>query len=360
MEAKIITLKSEDDPYLKNLINRLSTVSNGFFNPITIFKGTDGRGGGKRIRTDMTGPGYSISSSSHFAIADSHMRAWDESFANNYSSKSVAFFEDDFVIREEDEINFDLRLQGAISDASDVDILYLGCFSSILFSIPIALVGGMRPKWIKPKSEPGNFTSSPSVALGLHAYILTSSGAYKLLEILKGNIETYIDYEIQFLYAQSRINILAASPRLVFQTSTASKQDRDAVKRSLEKRGETASTSSSSTSSQSFPIILSEILDRINVDKYVSAKYLATVEAFSISNDLKVTPIMILLFVFGVFLAMELMKNKNKNKFLLEKVALVYIVLVSPDLKKGKYISIIFGAFLLLGPALVIEVSKNK
>jgi GR25 family glycosyltransferase involved in LPS biosynthesis len=146
----------------------------------------------------------------------SHIKCWKKHILINKNYTLI--LEDDFFIEDKSLLlNIKNIIKFYISQTpSDFDILYLGYiggkFINTCFDI---LYKSCTYKNIN------NYISKPSIALGLHSYILSTSGIIKLLNnIEKNKINFHLDYYIQSLYSKNLINCYITKPRIFYQTST--------------------------------------------------------------------------------------------------------------------------------------------
>ena len=207
-----------------------------------------------------TTPLYSIfGPKSAIGCSISHISVW-QSFLQTDKQYAI-IFEDDIIF---DTTNFKSKISFYLSNTpKNFDILYLGCFGSDpnypFFNQIMNLLNKSNEL-----SKVNKHINKPSVALGLHSYILSRSGAQKLVNLLHGKIYNHIDFCIQSLSKQKLISTFVTNPRLVYQTST--------------------DNTPSHNSSNSYPILFNNILSHFYVDKFVKSSYITTVSLFRLLN----------------------------------------------------------------------------
>lgn len=240
----------------QTLLNKLTTCN---LNPI-LFNGTNGKTLDYNTIKKYTTPLYSIfGPKSSIGCSISHISVWKTFLKSN--QQYAVIFEDDITFDSTDlksDISFYLS-----NTPTNFDILYLGCFGSdpnnTFFNTTMDLLN-VSCKF----SQINNYIIKPRVALALHAYILSRSGAQKLVNLLDGKIHNHIDLCIQTLAKQNLISTYVTNPRLIFQTST--------------------DTTPSLNSTNSYPILFNTILSQFYIDHCVKASYISTVSLFRIFN----------------------------------------------------------------------------
>jgi GR25 family glycosyltransferase involved in LPS biosynthesis len=208
----------------------------------------------------MLGPKSAI------GCAMSHIKVW----------KMIKASDDDYGIIMEDDViledNFVKKVNDALRNAPpNYDILYLGCFDSTFFTITMGLLGMLNKTKVINK-----FIKKPGVALGAHAYVVSRKGAKKLINNLDKRVYNHIDYCIQDLASQEKLNVYVATPRIAYQTSTDTCQ----------------STNVKST----HPSLVCKHLEDIYIDKGVRAGYIASLSVIRVGDaNLNIMSIMLLL-----------------------------------------------------------------
>ena len=199
-----------------------------------LFNAVDGNNMNVMDRLNYISPFYSpVATYCSMGCAMSHIKVWESFLQTNMDYAFI--MEDDVVF---DECNLEEYIADAIKQAEDFDILMLGYFKSIIFNVVFYPLFGKS-----------------NICLGTHAYILSRTGAEKLLKELKGNVWCPIDFSIQWLVSRGKIKRTLVENRIIFQTST------DELK--------------SSTNIQHIsPVFLYRFLGKFHVDKYLRLSYL--------------------------------------------------------------------------------------
>lgn len=205
---------------------------------------------------------------SSIGCALSHFKVWENFLKTD--SKYAIIFEDDIISDVED--GGDVILKDKIDfyinqTPADFDILFLGSFGTEsnfnFFTLMMYLLNNTQDNPVQ-NNYINKYIRNPSVILSTHAYVISRSGAEKLINNLKGNIHNHIDYCIQNLASKKLIKRYLATPRFIFQTSTDS--------------------TVSSNVSNSHPILFNKILENYYLDKHVKASYITTLSVFRLGN----------------------------------------------------------------------------
>jgi GR25 family glycosyltransferase involved in LPS biosynthesis len=264
-----------------------------------LFKGTNGKTLDYNTIKKYTTPIYSIfGPKSSIGCSISHISVWKTFLQSN--KQYAVIFEDDIIFESH---NLKSQISFYLSNTpTDFDILYLGCFGSDLnntfFNTTMNLLN-ISCKF----AQINDHITKPRVALALHAYIISRSGAQNLIKLLDRKIHNHIDFCIQNLDKQNLISRFVTNPRLVYQTST--------------------DTTPSQNSSNSYPILFNNILSQYYIDNYVKASYITTVSIFRIFNY-NITLSNILIFIICLYLYIS-----NESIYFI----LVFILIISlPDL----------------------------
>lgn len=286
------------------------------------------------------------------AIAESHMRAWKKFI--DAGGGYCAFFEEDAYICKETQPVFRERLVGALSEAhvDDVDILYLGCFSTAYFEFSFYMFGWMD---LNRRSTSSNmeYTMLPRVAAGLHAYVLSRAGAIKLYNYMTKNWwrNIYLDKHISTIsqrsFKQCKVRALSTSPKLMGQTST-----------------ETNSLKSSSASGfMQAPIFVTEVLSRgYYVDTCVSLNYtLKFCFCYLFGcKGLAITSVTVGTAIMGIVFAV-LLPTINTARIITTVVFAIYTPDILAALHSGSFaqmVHVVFHLILLLGPMFLSVLDK--
>lgn len=279
----------------RDLLHKLK--ENGL-DPI-LFKGANGKTLDHKTIKKYTTPFYSIfGPMSSIGCSISHMSVWKTFLQSN--KQYAVVFEDDIIFNS---INLKSDISFYLSNTpTNFDVLYLGCFGSdpnnTFFNTTMDLLN-ISSNF----SQINNYIIKPRVALALHAYVISRSGAEKLINLLYGKIYNHIDFCIQTLSKKNLINTYVTNPRLIYQTST--------------------DTTPSQNSSNSYPILFNNILAQYYIDKFVKASYITTVSLFRIFNyNITLSNILIFIICFYLYIS---------NESIL--FILVFIIIISlPDL----------------------------
>ena len=254
----------------------LNTLSKHSLNPI-LFNGINGKTCSQdTIKKHCTSLYAKFGPKSSIGCALSHLNVWKTFLSSD--KKYAIVFEDDIILDSlgQDTNNLLSTIKHYVSKIPDAfDILYLGCFGSE--DTPNFFTMSMKTLGLSSESKYINvFIKKPEVALATHAYVISKNGAEKLVKHIDGNIHNHIDYCIQTLYSRGILNNYVTIPRLIYQSST--------------------DTTVSNNSSNSYPILLNNILSNYYVDKHVKASYITTLSVFRL-GDFNITISNILIFI---------------------------------------------------------------
>lgn len=317
MDAYIISLTNP-----KLLIDQISEYD---LNPILI-KGVDGsKLDYDEIKENTTTICSAICPKSVIGIAMSHIKIW-ELFLRS-GKKNALVLEDDVVFTK----NFKKDLENCIENVpSDYDVLYLGCFGcSTNFNLYTFAAFNTNQLNLNAKKI-NKYINKPLYVGATHAYIITPSGAKKLLHHLKHKISTHLDIQINQLIRDNYINVFSLNKRIVYQTSTDS----------------TLSTNVASN----HPYIINSILSNYYVDTKVKLSYLSTVSFIRIGN-FNLTFFSVMFIILGIIL--------SASDVDIYKITYVYIFLSIPDIYiDHKNIVIIIHYFTLIIPYLLLKYSN--
>jgi len=276
----------------------LTQLSNYELNPILI-EGINGNKLDNNTIEKNTNDMYALfGPKSAIGCAMSHIKTWKE-FLKTDADYAI-IFEDDVVF----EKNFKNELKDIIKiSPKEYDILYLGCFGCNnqinIFTYVSSIVGLINLNNYKLNK----FINKPVVAYATHSYIVSRNGANKLLKYIEGNISNHIDFQINKLMINNKINVYALNKRIVYQTSTDETQ--------------------SSNNSNNHPIILHNILSDYYIDKKVKASYLSSLSILRI-NKINLTVVSIGFLLFGIlFSSMDID---------LSTITILYLLISIPDL----------------------------
>lgn len=261
-------------------------------------------------------------------ISVTHMKIWELAVEKNHPYTMI--FEDDIIMNKDfkqlvEKTNY-LKM---VPD--DVDILYLGAIGAYIPNSPhsylFSMLHGQLPK---KYIDINDSIKIPYNAVGLHAYIISLKGAKRLLNLMRGKLNTIIDIMINDLRYKQKINAYIVYPELIYQTSTNGK------------------TKSSNISSQ-FPIVLTKFSSKITIDRYVTLDYALNINFFKIGPFI-ISPSLIFFLLIGIIFA--------RNRIKLETLNLIFLIIAIPDfmftkISKQKFIQMILVYILVIGPTLI-------
>ena len=202
------------------------------------------------------------------AISLSHLHAW-KAFLESEDPFGI-MFEDDVVV----EPNFAKRLEMILESylPRDTEVLMLGNFFGDPFhQTPIVTFTAWVMRGMFNMNERhGPVNEHVWISkhfLSSHAYLLTRSGAQKLVELIsQQGIHSHLDVMMNRWTALGQLNSYVTVPRLAFQTSSA------------------GGGVSSTTSSRHHPYLFSKWARSVSVDEGVSLDFFWNVEAFQSGN----------------------------------------------------------------------------
>lgn len=267
---------------------------------------------------------------SAIGCALSHMDTW-KLFLETNDEYSI-IFEDDVVLED----NFVEKLEIALNEVPEnYDILYLGCTGcdneQKINIVKFTASFWIAPKTFNPHKQITDNIGIPSVAFSTHAYVVSRKGATKLLKYLDGKLYHHIDFCIQQLVLDNKIESYSTTPRIAYQTST--------------------DDTPSENVSSNFPLVATSILNKIYVDKMYRAQYLFSVSFLRIGN-ININAFTVLFFLFGLIC---MLKNID-----IRKITFVFLLLCSPDIilikNKTDFEVILFNYFVLILPILLKKI----
>lgn len=244
----------------------------------------------------------------------SHLFLWQR--IANGPDDYVFIFEDDVIFEGNFAEKWKLALQNV---PRDFDLLYFGGFGhgfdkeDKLTNI-YSLFGLQHESSMMINSLIGK----PKSIFATHAYVISKSGARKLVEELDGKIYTHIDFCLNNLYINDKIVAYCTVPRVCFQSST--------------------DNGKSENVSSAHPKVLNDILCKQYIDKHVTYSYVTTLSLFNIVG-FDVTLSSILMLVLGVLL----------RKYDAKMLTYIYILASSKDIIGGsdkKQIMFHYGLFI--------------
>jgi len=256
----------------------LETLSNHNLDPI-LFKGINGKNLDQDTINKHFNKFYSLfGPKSSIGCALSHFKVWKTFLKSD--SKYAIILEDDIVFNNTQFQENNIKLKNIIDfyikqTPNDFDILYLGSFGTEskinFFTLMMSILNNTSENKVVNK-----FIRKSSVILSAHSYILSRSGAEKLIHYLNGNIHNHIDYCIQTLSSKNLIQRYIITPRIIFQTST--------------------NNTSSTNVSNSHPILFNHILSKYYLDTNVKASYITTLSVFRLGKyNITISTILLIL-----------------------------------------------------------------
>jgi GR25 family glycosyltransferase involved in LPS biosynthesis len=231
-------------------------------------------------RTAATPFFAAVGTDAAIGIGMSHLKALQAVIDNR--DEHALIVEDDVVL----EPQFREQLIPVMAHVpADFDILYLGCFGCTSQRNIIQLTWSMLgfvPKELSYEHV-NQWIARPSAILGAHAYIVSRTGARKLLHLLTGTIHNHIDVCYQTLMAHGDITVYVSKPLLAVQTST-----------------NPGVSNTSKNVAGSHPILLQNAASHITVEKGYNLKY--TLGFVLIDRPLKITIMTMLFLLVGIAL----------------------------------------------------------
>lgn len=201
---------------------------------------------------------FNIAPPSTLGCAMSHLGVWKKFLMTK--EQHCLILEDDVIF--ENKFSKEKINQVISYTPKNFDLLYLGCFDSIIFKYAMTLLSNAGSF-----KKINKYINKPSVALATHAYIISRKGAKKLIKLLDHNINNHIDFCIQRLNKNKLLNVYSCNFKLIHQTSTDANY---------------SSPKRSSNVINKHPVLLQNILSKIYIDSHVTCDYLFTVSFMQI------------------------------------------------------------------------------
>lgn len=213
-----------------------------------LLKATTGRAPSSSVHRWL----HAIAPSTALAIGLSHLHVW-QTWVSTAEEEYALIFEDDVVL-EEGFLRSVNRLIHEGYVPNDTDVLFLGHF-----------FGEEKNSWLTtlfptyPSAGPVNeYVSIPSVTFATHAYLITRSGARRLIDwVQREGIFYHLDTMLQMNSDRSGLHVYVSRPRLAYQTSSCDQ-----------------STSTNASSSSPHPYLLHKWAETVHIDRGVSLKFL--------------------------------------------------------------------------------------
>ncbi len=251
----------------------------------------------------------------------SHMALWQLIVDNDMEDTFVA--EDDVVFVRD----FKRLLTKYWEEIPvDYDIIYVGC---LVGCDPDGLESRdmKMHKWDnhgKKGKRVSEHVFVPNLALGTHCYIISKTGAAKLLEFSNGKVDTHIDHQIQ-RYAES-LNIYGITPTLAFQEQ---------------------SQSSSTIARNGFPRFLMQPLDHVYVSEHATLAYRLSISPTTIAGQ-EVNSLIAFFLVIGIIAAYFNLE--------IAKITGIFSILLLPDLfLNGQILHTSIALIMLIAPSVCIN-----
>ena len=247
-----------------------------------IIKGINGKKNKKNNLENNNFSNINLLPKSTIGCALSHIKCWKKHIFKN--NNYTLILEDDFFIEDKSLI---LNLKNIIKffishTPKDFDILYLGYIGGNFINKCFDILNKS-----KNYNDINSYIAKPSIALGLHSYIISDSGVIKLLNNIKNNkINFHLDYYIQSLYSKNILNSYITKPRLFYQTSTYN-------------------NNSLNTTYYKCPFFTT-----CYIDKYVNLNYLFNVSLLQIFNY-NISIWIICIFLIFIFILNKIIKKNN-------------------------------------------------
>ena len=310
---------------LNNPTDLINTVSELGLNPILV----DGVNGKKlsseEINNNTTYACSLFCPKSVIGIAMSHIKVWNLFLESKKDSALV--LEDDAVFTK----NFIPEFENGIKNVpNDFDILYLGCFGCNT-NINVFTVLAAKQNIVNYNFKQINeYINKPLVSMATHGYVISRKGAKKLIKLIEHKINFHLDYIIQVLVHENKINIYSLNNRIIYQTST----------------DETTSTNSTGN----HPILINNLLFNYYIDKKVKANYLTTLSILRVGN-ININTISIIFFFLGIFL--------SSTDLRIEHIIVIYTLISIPDLYMDSSKEMIWVHFILFVFSFIIFKYNN-
>lgn len=191
---------------------------------------------------------------SAIGCAVSHYKLWEKLVNELQNENDMALiFEDDVIINQHFSKQLNKYLQNV---PKNFDLLYLGCFGCINNNEFINNQLSFSGMDIPDTHKINTFIKKPSVVLATHAYIITRKGARKMIQLLKQKINNHIDWCIQYLHSQNKIQVYAITKDHIVQTSPENVSE---------------------NSTNIHPFIVYKLFRNIDVEKHLPLSYVSTV-----------------------------------------------------------------------------------
>lgn len=265
---------------------------------------------------------------SAIGCALAHVKAWREFLMSG--EKYGIIFEDDIILED----SFVYGVYNALHHVpDDFDILYLGCFGCDAENVSsVYKMSGIFYGKNERKGRINDFISVPEYAYAAHAYVLSRKGAQKLIYMMEGKIDDHVDMMLHKLASTGQINTYVTTPRLAYQTSTDS--------------------TSSENAKSKYPLLLTDMLHKYEIDRMVRADYLSTTAIQQIGPYI-INGITIMFLLLGAIAAVF--------KIPISYLSVCYLLLSVPDLVQRNpenTNAIVVNYFLFILPSMLMRITQ--
>lgn len=265
---------------------------------------------------------------SAIGCALAHVKAWREFLMSG--EKYGIIFEDDIILED----SFVYGVYNALHHVpDDFDILYLGCFGCDAENVSsVYKMSGIFYGKNARKGRINDFISVPEYAYAAHAYVLSRKGAQKLIYMMEGKIDDHVDMMLHKLASTGQINTYVTTPRLAYQTSTDS--------------------TSSENAKSKYPLLLTDMLHKYEIDRMVRADYLSTTAIQQIGPYI-INGITIMFLLLGAIAAVF--------KIPISYLSICYVLLSLPDLVQRNPENtnvIVVNYFLFILPSMLMRITQ--
>jgi len=265
---------------------------------------------------------------SAIGCALAHVKAWREFLMSG--EKYGIIFEDDIILEE----SFVYGVYNALHHVpDDFDILYLGCFGCDAENVSsVYKMSGIFYGKNERKGRINDFISVPEYAYAAHAYVLSRKGVQKLIYMMEGKIDDHVDMMLHKLASTGQINTYVTTPRLAYQTSTDSTVSENAKSK--------------------YPLLLTDMLHKYEIDRMVRADYLSTTAIQQIGPYI-INGITIMFLLLGAIAAVF--------KIPISYLSVCYLLLSVPDLVQRNpenTNAIVVNHFLFILPSMLMRITQ--
>lgn len=240
--------------------------------------------------------------------AMSHIKLWNH-FYYNTDYNQILILEDDVFFKKANPLQF-LKENDHLTP-KEFDIFYLDCFfgynenPNILTNM-ISIMNGSG--FLNEKKYVNEFVSEPHYPLGAHAYILTRTGAKKLIDLIS-QIDSHIDAKIADNVNKNKLIAYRLKEPLVTQIGTIEDTD------NLE---------------YNFPLVINKLLDSIKFKNASTLGYIFNASNYIIPYlDIQVNLYILIVLLLGLGLVIS-------KKFDPIKVLRIYLFFSFLDIYFGK------------------------